>query len=83
MEKKEEKFDWQEFEKEALKKLKAGLPLEGKEGILAPMIKRIVEASLEGELAGHLEEGEVANRRNGKKSKDIIRESRHSYTPRS
>ena len=66
-----EKFNWEQFEEEAKKKLKEGLPLEGKNGILAPMIKRLVEVSLEGELEGHLEEGDVSNRRNGKKSKEV------------
>lgn len=66
-----ENFDWSSFEKEAIEKLKNGNPLEGKEGILAPMIKRLVEKSLEGELEGHLNESSEPNRRNGKKSKVV------------
>lgn len=70
---KEEKkpFNFKSFEQEALKGLKEGKPLEGKEGILAPLIKRLVEASLEGELDAHLEQEETANRRNGKMSKGV------------
>jgi putative transposase len=43
-------FDYKIFEEEALNQLKSGKPLEGADGILAPLIKRLVEASLEGEL---------------------------------
>lgn len=71
MSKEKESFDWNTFEEEALKKIKDGKPLEGKDGILAPMIKRLLEASLEGELEGHLEENVQPNRRNGKTSKEV------------
>jgi len=70
-EKEKEVFDFKNFEQEALKGLKEGKPLEGKEGILAPLIKRLVEASLEGELDAHLEQAQTANRRNGKMSKRV------------
>jgi len=63
-----------DFEKEAADKLLNGDQLGGKDGILAPLIKRIVEASLEGELSSHLqsekEEG-LSNRRNGKTTKQV------------
>ena len=49
-EKKDSNFDWSDFEKEAIDRLKNGEEFGGKDGILAPMIKRILEASLEGEL---------------------------------
>lgn len=39
-----------------VERLKQGDKLSGKDGILIPLIKRIVEASLEGELMAHLEE---------------------------
>jgi putative transposase len=65
------KFDYHNFEEEALEKLKRGVPLEGKEGILAPLIKRLVEASLEGEMDAHLEDNQEENRRNGKTSKKV------------
>ena len=71
MKEEQKKFNWEEFEQEAREKLKKGVPLEGKEGILVPMIKRLVEASLEGEMEGHLDEKVVVNRRNGKNSKQV------------
>jgi putative transposase len=64
-------FDYTAFEKEAIEKIKSGVPLEGKDGILAPMIKRLVEASLEGEMETHLTEASIENRRNGKTSKRV------------
>ena len=67
-------FDWSNFEKEAIFRLKNGEGFGGKEGILAPMIKRLLEASLEGELDHHLnqerEQGK-SNRKNGKQTKKL------------
>jgi len=63
-----------DFEKEAVEKLSNGDKLGGKDGILAPLIKRIVEASLEGELNAHLYEEKASgktNRRNGKSGKTV------------
>lgn len=63
-----------DFEKDAVAQLRNGEKLGGKDGILAPLIKRIVEASLEGELKAHLYEEKAAgkaNRRNGKISKMV------------
>jgi putative transposase len=65
------KFSYQEFEQEALKRLKSGAPLEGVNGVLAPLIKRLVEASLDGELDAHIKNDSVSNRRNGKQSKKV------------
>lgn len=66
-------FDFAAFEKEAVKQLKSGKPLSGKEGVLTPLIKRILENALQGELEAHLEEepAESKNRRNGKTSKTM------------
>ncbi len=64
---KSEEFD---FEK-ALKDLRAGKPLSGKDGILTPLVKKLTEAALEGELDSHLGREITANRRNGKGSKTI------------
>lgn len=69
--KKEEGFDYENFEKEALKALYSGAPLES---ALAPLLKRIVEAGLQGEMESHLEEEKSAgikNRRNGKMGKTV------------
>jgi len=71
MKKKESKFDYESFEKEALESLKKGKPLEGKEGILTPLIKRLVESSLEGEMDAHLKDEKTGNRRNGKMGKRV------------
>ena len=66
-------FDFEAFQKEAIKKLKAGKPLSGKDGVLMPLIKNIVEAALKGEAEIHLEAEppEAKNRRNGKSSKTV------------
>src|ERR1017187_3291857 len=71
MKKKKETFDYTNFEAEALKLLKKGKDLGGKDGVIAPIIKRLVEASLEGELKDHLKEKKPGNRRNGKMGKQV------------
>ena len=55
----------------ALKAIQKGKPLLGKEGILSPLIKKLTEAALEGELDSHLGQEISANRRNGKSRKTI------------
>lgn len=66
-------FDFEAFQQEAIKKLKAGKPLSGKDGVMMPLIKRIVEAALKGEVEAHLdsEPQEARNRKNGKGSKTM------------
>ena len=54
-----EKFDYKSFEQEAIKALQNGKPLEGKNGVLAPLIKRLVEAGLNGEMTAHLGETDI------------------------
>ena len=71
MEENKKHFDYKQFEEEALQQLRSGKRLEGTDGILAPLIKRLVEASLEGELTVHISNDPVANRRNGKQSKKV------------
>ena len=77
-----------EFEAEAIARLKSGESLTGKGGILTPLIKQIIEASLEGELESHLlsesKTPEPSNRRNGKSSK-LLKTGTESFeleTPR-
>src|SRR5574344_3115792 len=50
-----------------------GEPLFGKDGALAPMLERILNAALEGEMDAHLssEERSSGNRRNGKMPKQV------------
>lgn len=67
-------FTWSSFEEQAISRLKKGEELGGKNGILAPMIKRLLEASLEGELSSHLSSEKavgLSNRRNGRQSKTV------------
>ena len=59
----------------ALEQFKQGQSLFGKDGALAPMLKRIVEAALESEMEHHLspEVRKKGNKRNGKGQKTIKR----------
>ena len=69
-----EKLNWNLFEEEALSKLHQGASLEGKDGVMAPLIKHLLEAALEGELDVHLAKEKAANRpnrRNGKEKKRV------------
>lgn len=66
--------DLDAFKAKILEHIKAGKPLNGKDGVLTPLIKEVMTAALEGEMEAHLESetqpGE-ANRRNGKTVKTI------------
>ena len=53
---------------EAIEQIKEGHPIEGKDGVLAPLIKQLVETALEAELESHLAQ-ELRNRKNGKSRK--------------
>lgn len=67
-------FNFSEFQKEAIDKLKSGQSLTGKDGILTPLIKEILEAALEGEMDSHLldcKTQDQTNRRNGKLKKTM------------
>ena len=65
------KFD---FEK-AVEDLLKGRKLTGKDGVLTPLIKELVEAALEGEIESHIKEealsGRKTNRRNGYNTKTV------------
>ena len=67
-------FNFSEFQKAAIDKLKSGQSLTGKDGILTPLIKEILEAALDGEMDAHLSacknQGQ-ANRRNGNLKKTL------------
>lgn len=67
---KEEKFDWHRFEKEAIQRLMDGDELSGEDGILIPLIQRLLQASIDGEMQAHVQAGRP-NRRNGKKGKTV------------
>ena len=67
-------FDFAKFQQEAIEKLKLGQPLMGEGGIVTPLIKQIIEASLSAEMDAHMENCETnstGNRRNGTTSKTI------------
>lgn len=67
-----EKFDFESFSKSAIEKLRQGSPLTGSEGVFTPLLKMILEASLEGEINDHIKETKpTRNRRNGKSKKQI------------
>jgi transposase-like protein len=70
---KKSKIDYEELKKKTIEQLRSGKSLFGKDGAFAPLLKEILEASLEGEMEGHLDEEERAagNRKNGKTSKKL------------
>ncbi len=55
----------------ALKALQSGKPLNGKDGVLTPLIKQLTEAALQAELDQHLDSCEEPNRRNGSTAKTV------------
>src|SRR5579871_84823 len=69
-----DQFNFNQFQQEAIAGLKSGQPLTGKDGVMTPLIKQILEAALEGEKESHLfdcqQEGQT-NRRNGKLKKTV------------
>lgn len=66
-------FDFEEFKAQAIEKLKAGMPLSGKDGVLTPLLENLLNSTLEGEMDSHLDgvECEMGNRRNGHMSKQV------------
>ena len=55
----------------ALKQLREGKDLTGKDGILTPLIKQLTEAAMQAELEEHLSDKEQPNRKNGSTSKAV------------
>jgi putative transposase len=73
-------FDYASYEKEVVAGLMSGKGLIGEEGLLKPLIARFVESALDAELSAHLLEekaadGQVPNKRNGRRSKSIRSEA--------
>ena len=68
-----EEFDFESIKNKAIEQLKAGKPLLGKDGVFAPLLESILNATLEGEKDAHLteEERQLSNRRNGKMQKQV------------
>jgi putative transposase len=69
----EKKFDFEAFVHQAGEQLRSGKPFTGADGVFTPLLKHILEASLEGELDAHLSETRKSekNRRNGHAQKTI------------
>lgn len=56
---------------QALEDLKAGKPMNGKDGFLTPLIKQLTEAALKAEQEQHIAGDEQPNRKNGYTSKTV------------
>jgi len=63
-------FDYQAFRQQTLAQLSQGQELGGKDGVLAPLIKDLLEAALQGELSAHLQQSRP-NRANGGKGTKV------------
>jgi putative transposase len=74
MEEKDKAFDFDAFAKQAAEDLKAGKPMVGRDGVFTPLLKLLIEASLEGELDAHLADTRKSqkNRRNGHGRKNLL-----------
>lgn len=57
--------------------LRSGKPLTGAGGVFTPLIKKVIESSLEGEMDAHLQKTDKAskNRRNGRSRKNVLSSS--------
>ena len=69
----DKKFDFEEFSKELASQIRQGRPLTGEDGAFTPLIKKVIEAALEGEMDQHLKETKktTQNRRNGRGRKNL------------
>jgi len=68
-----EDFNFDEFSKEAIAKLREGQELTGRDSVLSPLIKQILENALDAELPQHLKDAKksASNRRNGYNRKQV------------
>jgi transposase-like protein len=55
----------------AIKSLREGKDLTGKDGILTPLIKQLTEAAMQAELGSHLAQDATPNRKNGSTPKTV------------
>lgn len=66
-----EDFDYAAFRQQAIQRMLAGdKELGGKDGLLAPLLKDLLDAALGGEMQAHVEQHRP-NRRNGSKTKTV------------
>lgn len=64
-------FDYEAFRQETIAKMLAGeKELTGKNGLLAPLLKDLLNAALSGEMQAHVDQNRP-NRRNGSKAKRV------------
>lgn len=56
---------------DALEQIKAGAKIDGKDGVLAPLIKQLTKAILQAELESHLASKINKNRKNTKSTKTM------------
>lgn len=70
---KKEKFDFEAFQEEAMRKLRDKEPGVTAENLFKPLFKRFIEEALEAEIDEHLKDGarEQGNRKNGKSTKTV------------
>lgn len=67
----EENFDYTAFRQQAIQQMLAGnKDLTGKDGLLAPLLKDLLDAALSAEMQAHVEQSRP-NRRNGSKAKQV------------
>jgi transposase-like protein len=67
--KEKDPFDFERFKAEAMQGLYEGKSLSPNDGVLAPLMKHLLESMMDGELENHLNEEKASgnsNRRNGK-----------------
>jgi transposase-like protein len=76
---KTEEFDYGTFKAKAIEGLKAGKGLSGKDNVLLPLFKDMLEGALDGELEDYLKQTEEVNRKNGRTSK-VVKTEQGSFT---
>jgi len=72
--KEKDPFDFERFKAEAMQGLYEGKSLSPNDGVLAPLMKHLLESMMDGELENHLNEEKASgnsNRRNGKTKKTV------------
>jgi putative transposase len=69
----QEKFDFEAYKKEAVRKLLNKEPGMSIDKLTKPLLKQILEAALEGEMDAHMQQQErdIGNRKNGKLRKTV------------
>jgi transposase-like protein len=70
---KQEDYNFDQISKTLANELRNGKKLTGKDGALTPLLKKVIEAALEGELDEHIQETKTGtkNRRNGHTQKNL------------